>query len=240
MMNNTTLTRLKKDLRSYAEPEKAAFLPRFFKTGKGEYAEGDIFIGVTVPHVRMVAQSYRTLSLSDAKKLIASPVHEERLCALIIWDFQFDKGDSNTRTAIYETYNECIDRINNWDLVDQTASRIVGAYLADKPRDRLYELARSSNLWKRRISIIATLYFIVKLHEYKDTFALSEILLHDKHDLIHKAVGWMLREVGKHINEDIEQSFLKRHYKTMPRTMFRYAIERFPENIRLAYLEGNI
>lgn len=237
---NNSLQQLTLELRSYSDNEKAALLSRFFKTGKGEYGEGDIFIGVTVLHIRIVAKKFKNTPLSSIQKLLQSPIHEERLCALIIATMQFERATETEREQIYTMYNNNLSYVNNWDLVDQSASRIAGAYLADKPRDRLYELAKSKTIWKKRVAIIATLYFIVKRHEYNDTFAIAEILLHDTHDLIHKAVGWMLREVGNYIGENTEQLFLNRHYKTMPRTMLRYAIERFDEQTRLAYLQGNI
>lgn len=231
---------LKNDLKKYIDSQKAEILPRFFKTGPGEYGEGDIFIGVTVPNTRKVAKKYSMLPVSDIKALLSSPIHEERLCALFILVSQFNTGDETHRKTIYTVYLSNTSSVNNWDLVDSSASHIVGGYLADKPRDVLYKLARSKSLWERRIAILSTLYFIVKLKEYRDTFALAEILLTDTHDLIHKAVGWMLREVGKHIGQETEEIFLRKHYKHMPRTMLRYAIERFPEEIRRGYLHGTI
>lgn len=233
-------TNLKNDLNKHIDSQKAKILPRFFKTGTGEYGEGDIFIGVTVPNIRKVAKKYSTLSLSAVNNLLSSPIHEERLCALVILVGQFNTGDYNRRKTIFSVYLSNTSSVNNWDLVDSSAPHIVGGYLADKPRDVLYKLARSKSLWERRIAIVATLYFIVKLKEYEDTFAVAEILVNDTHDLIHKAVGWMLREVGKHVNQETEELFLKKHYKHMPRTMLRYAIERFPEEIRRGYLHGTI
>lgn len=234
------LDQLKRELRSHALPEKAEFLPRFFKTGKGEYGEGDVFIGVTVPNSRKVAAKFKDLPLNDVKTLLLSKIHEERLVALFILVHQFKKGDGTKKKEIYEFYLAHTKLVNNWDLVDSSASHIVGHYLSDKPKDVLYALATSDNLWEKRISMISTLYFIVKQKQHKDTFKIAALLLNDKHDLIHKAVGWMLREVGKNISHEVEEEFLKEHYKTMPRTMLRYAIEHFPETKRKRYLEGSI
>ena len=236
----TELGDLKKELRKYANAEKATFFPRFFKTGKGEYGEGDQFIGVTVPNVRTVAKQFKNLPLKDIKSLLYSPIHEERLVALLILVDQFQKGNEETRRTIFDFYLSHTKQVNNWDLVDLTAPYIVSKYLLDKPRGILYKLAKSRNLWERRIAIMGTFAFITKNKEYEDTFKIAEILLHDKHDLIHKAVGWMLREVGKRISRGKEEEFLKKHYKTMPRTMLRYAIEKFPEDKRKAYLKGTI
>ena len=240
-MSSTKLSELKALLHSYADPDKGKLLSRFFKTGKGEYAEGDRFIGVTVPNTRKVAKAFRNLGVDDITALLHSPIHEERQIALFILVEQFNKADEINKKKIFKLYLYNTAYINNWDLVDLTAPRIVGGYLADKSdRKILYSLAKSKNLFEKRIAILATLYFIVKQQDYKDTFAISEMLMHEKHDLIHKAVGWMLREVGKRISQPAEEDFLKKHYKTMPRTALRYAIERFEEGKRRKYIEGKI
>ncbi len=237
-MTTNTLKKLRTTLRKQARKADAEILQRFFKTGPGEYAEGDIFIGVRVPAIRRIAKEYQTLPLRDATILLKSKIHEERMLALIIFMHQYKKGTSEQQTKIYDLYMANTTHINNWDLIDVTAPHIVGAYLQDKPRAPLYSFARSQSLWKKRIAIIATLHFI-KHNDYADTLAIAEILLHDTHDLIHKAVGWMLREVG---NRDLptEETFLKKHYRTMPRTMLRYAIEKFPEKNRRRYLKGKV
>lgn len=228
------------ELQSLKNSSKAQFLSRFFKTGPGEYAEGDVFLGLTVPVCRSIARKYKELSLEETEQLLQSQFHEERLVALLIL-VEKCKNSPQLLDEIYELYLTNTQNINNWDLVDLSAPQIVGAYLSTK-KDRtiLRALATSESLWERRISILATLYFIVKDKEYKDTFEISELLLFDNHDLIHKAVGWMLREVGKRISEEREENFLKKHYKKMPRTMLRYAIERFEEKKRQKYLTGTI
>ena len=225
-------------LRSLANPAQAAFHSRYFKTGPGEYAEGDQFLGVKVPETRRVVREFRALPLADVKKLLRSPWHEERLLALLILVSQFEKADDEGRAKIYRLYLANIERINNWDLVDTTAPNIVGAYLHDKPRQPLYELAKSASLWERRIAIIATAAFI-RANEFSDTLKIARLLLHDREDLIHKAVGWMLREVGQRDREALE-TFLQRHYRSMPRTMLRSVIEKFPEPQRLLYLRGRM
>ena len=227
------------DIRALKNPEKIPIYQNFFKTGKGEYGEGDRFLGLTVPQCRKIAKQYKTLPFSDISNLFQSAYHEERLVAVLILVEQFQKGNEKEKKIICEYYLANTKCINNWDLVDVSAHKIVGAYLIDKDRTILYSLAKSNSLWEKRISIISTFWFINN-KEYKDTFAISEILLHDTHDLIHKAVGWMLREVGKRIDQDIEEQFLRKHYKNMPRTMLRYAIERFPEELRQKYLKGKI
>ncbi len=226
---------LKGDLRKYASQQKARDLQRFFKTGRGEYGEGDKFIGVVVPDIRKIVKKYNNLPLAQIAKLLHSSIHEERLCALLILVSQYQKADSQKQKQIFNLYLKNYKYINNWDLVDLTAPRIVGAYLLDKPRDVLYKLARSHNLWKKRIAILATFQFIYH-GESADTLKISRLLLHDNHDLIHKAVGWMLREVGKRCDEKILLDFLNRNHKVMPRTCLRYAIERLPEAKRKKYL----
>lgn len=230
------LSKLKSDLRKLKNPEKAKVLQRFFKTGKGEYGEGDIFLGIIVPLQRAIAKKYSNLPLEDIKLLLNSKIHEERLTAVFIIIQQYKKGDEKSRKRIYEFYLKNRKGINNWDLIDLSAPKIVGDYLIDKNKSILYKFAKSNDLWEKRIAILST-YTFIRNEKYDDTLSISKILLHDDHDLIHKGVGWMLREVGKS-NLKIEENFLKKYYKTMPRTMLRYAIEKFPEKKRKAYLKG--
>lgn len=231
-----SLEEIKSDLREKAKPEKVSIYQNFFKTGKGQYGEGDIFIGVTVPDTRSVAKKHLSKSLQIISDLLQSKIHEERYVALLILVEQYKKFPEK-RKEIYEFYMKNTRRVNNWDLVDSSADDIVGPYLEDKDRSILYSLAESDNLWERRISIISTFYYIKK-SEFKDTLKISEMLLSDSHDLIHKAVGWMLREIGKKDQEVLEK-FLKNHYTNLPRTTLRYAIERFPEEKRKSYLKGD-
>lgn len=228
------LSALREDLRRLSRPDKAEALGRFFKTGKGQYGEGDLFLGVVVPDQRRVAAKYSCLAGKELRKLISSPIHEERLVCLIILILKFRKSDFNGRKEIFDFYLKHLSHVNNWDLVDISSGVIVGEYLLDKDRSLLYELARSEKLWERRISIISTSAFI-KTNDFRDALRLARLLLPDKHDLIHKAVGWMLREVGKR-DLKVLQTFLDEHHKKMPRTMLRYAIEKFPEHERRAYL----
>jgi 3-methyladenine DNA glycosylase AlkD len=227
------LSSLKNDLKRKASPEKARLLMRFFKTGPGQYGEGDIFCGVVVPQVRAIAQKYADLDLVSVIKLLHSKIHEERLLALLILVKKFEAGERGSE--IYNLYLKNSAHINNWDLVDLSVHKIVGAYLNDKPKAVLYKLAKSKNLWERRMAIIATAHFI-RQNEFFETLKIAELLLKDEHNLIHKAVGWMLREVGKR-DLKAEEAFLKKHYKKMPRTMLRYAIERFPAIKRKYYLK---
>ena len=233
-----SLTEIKKEIKKQANPKHAVILQRFFKTGKGEYGEGDIFYGIKVPVQRRIAKQFKDLAFEDLKVLIHTKVHEERLIAAFILVDQYKKGDEKKKKAVFDFYLKNREGINNWDLVDLSAPKIVGEYLLDKEKDLLYKLARSKDLWEKRIAILSTQTFI-RNHFFEDTLNISEILINDKHDLIHKAVGWMLREIG---NRDIqtEEEFLRKHYKTMPRTMLRYAIEKFPEKKRKDYLEGRI
>ncbi len=226
------------DLRSLADHEKAAHALRFFKCGKGEYGEGDKFLGVRVPQIRKLAKSYSKISLPDVVKLLRCEYHEARLLALILFVNQYKKAHAAGQEEIYKLYLANTRYINNWDLVDSSASHIVGAYLFERSRLPLYKLVESRSLWERRIAIMATFHFI-KRNEFAETVVIAERLLVDEHALIHKAVGWMLREIGKR-DRKVEESFLRLHYKTMPRTMLRYAIERFPEVRRQAYLKGMI
>lgn len=231
-----SLCGLKKELRKNSSARHAKLLQRYFKTGPGEYAEGDIFIGLTVPQIRAVAKVYKDISLKDAVGLLKSEVHEERMLSLFILISKFAKANAEEKKKIYEIYLAHTKYINNWDLVDLSSLRIVGAFLIDKDKTPLYRLAKSKNLWERRIAVLATFYYI-RNNNFEDCIKIAEILLNDKEDLIHKAVGWMLREVGKR-DLACEEHFLKDRYKIMPRTMLRYAIERFPEGKRRMYLSA--
>ncbi|MBS3155698.1 DNA alkylation repair protein [Candidatus Woesearchaeota archaeon] len=232
------LKKIKEDLEKAANPEKVNIYQRFFKTGKGEYGEGDIFIGLTVPKQREIAKKYVSLDLNDVKDLLSNKVHEYRLTGFLILVYKFEKADEKEKKNIVEFYLKNIKSANNWDLIDCVADKILGNYLIDKDKEILYELAKTDNLWKKRIAIISTFGFI-KNNQFEDTLKISEILLKEKHDLIHKAVGWMLREVGK---RDIktEEVFLKKYYKTMPRTMLRYAIEKFDSKKKAFYMNRKI
>lgn len=231
-----TLARLKGELQAAADPERARNSAWFFKTGKGEYGEGDRFLGNTVPVQRRIARRYRTLPLGDVKKLLSSPLHEHRFTALEILVARYEQGDEPGRQEIFDFYLANAARVNQWDLVDTSAPYIVGAHLRERPRDILYRLARSESLWERRIAIVSTMMFI-REGDLKDALAISAKLLGDEHDLIHKAAGWMLREVGIQSRRALIE-FLRRHYDAMPRTMLRYAIERFPEAERKGLLRG--
>ena len=224
-----------KQLRKSASPEKAKVLRRFFKTGPGEYADGDIFIGVKVPSIRKVSEQFQDLSFSDAIKLLRSRIHEERFLALLILLRLFKEGDAKIKEKIYKTYLANARFINNWDLVDLSAPAIVGGFLINKDRRILYSLAKSTLLWERRIAILATFTFI-RVNDLKDVFGITKILLGDKEDLIHKACGWMLREAGKR-NLQAEEEFLCKNYKIMPRTMLRYALEKFSQDKRKLFLK---
>jgi len=232
------MEKLRKELRRHTNPEKAKILQRFFKTGSGQYGAGDIFLGITVPQQRKVAKKFSgEISIEEIGELLKSDIHEERLVALLILVDKFEKGSEDIRDLIYHFYLENASRVNNWDLVDLTAPNIVGKYLLKK-RDRgvLYYLVKSKNLWERRISIVATFSFI-RAGQFDDTLRISEELLSDEHDLIHKAVGWMLREVGKRDEVRLEK-FLIKNYDLLPRTTLRYAIERFEEGKRKRFLRG--
>jgi len=233
-----SLKALRAILEKQSNPEQAKILMRFFKTGIGEYGEGDEFLGIKVPVSRKIAKQFKELSLSEIQELLDSKVHEERLIGLFILVEQYRKADAEKMQAIYEFYLKNAKRVNNWDLVDLSAEKIMGAYLMDKDKRILFKLAKSKNLWERRIAIMSTFHFI-KNGFYDTTFAISDMLLKDEHDLIHKAVGWMLREIGNR-NLAEEEKFLKKNYKTMPRTMLRYAIEKFPEKKRQVYLKERV
>lgn len=229
---------LKQTVKDHSNKELGIFLQRFFKTGKGEYGEGDIFAGIKVPVSRKIANQFKDLTFQDLQKIIKSKIHEERLIALFILVARYKKGSLKEREQIFNFYLKNIRYVNNWDLVDLSAEKIIGAFLIDKDKSLLFDLVKSSNVWERRIAIMSTFHFI-KAHQFAATLKISEMLLKDKHDLIHKAAGWMLREIGKR-NIEAEELFLQKYYHDMPRTMLRYAIEKFPENKRLDYLKGNI
>jgi 3-methyladenine DNA glycosylase AlkD len=225
-------------LQQLANSKDAEIQQRFFKTGKGEYGEGDVFIGVRVPLIRKLAREFRHAPLKAVQQLLRSKIHEQRLLALIMLIDHFQRADADGQQAIYDYYLDHTRYINNWDLVDVSAEKIVGAYLSQRNRQRLYELARSDNLWERRIAIMSSFHFI-KQGDVDDTLKLAALLLNDDADLIHKAVGWMLREVGKR-NGTAQAQFLQQHYHDMPRTMLRYAIEKLPPATRKKYLAGRI
>lgn len=233
------LKALKADLRQMADQKKARILQRFFKTGQGQYGAGDLFLGIVVPNIRQVVKKYwRNISIIDAKKLLSSRYHEERMCAIFILIEKFQCGGAKIKKEIFDIYCQNTKYINNWDLIDLSAPKIVGQYLCYKKKDLLYKFANSGNLWKKRIAIMSTYYFIGQ-RAFADTLKIAKILLNDEHDLIHKAVGWMLREVGNR-SRATEENFLENHYQKMPRTMLRYAIEKFPKSRRQAYLSGKV
>lgn len=223
------------ELKNAADPERAKNLSWFFKTGKGEYGEGDIFIGIKVPELREISKKYQNLDLKDLQKLLNSKIHEHRLSALMILRMQYQKSNIKDQREIVRFYLKNTKKINNWDLVDLSCHYILGNYLLNRDRKILYKLARSKNLWEKRISIITTFAFIHE-KQFEDSLKISEILLNDDNDLIHKAVGWVLRELGKK-DKKIETNFLNKYNKTMPRTMLRYAIEKFSEKERKFYLK---
>lgn len=232
-----TRQQLQRDLLALADPERAANLAWFFKTGKGQYGEGDRFLGIPVPLLRKTALRYRDLALTDVARLLASRIHERRAAALEILVAQYERASSDkTRDRIVRFYLAHTAGINNWDLVDASAPYILGDYLKTRPRDLLSKLAASSNLWERRIAIVSTLTFI-KGGEIDETFRIAELLLSDNHDLIHKAVGWALRETGK-VSRAALSNFLTKHYARVPRTALRYAIEHFDPKQRKQILAG--
>nr|MBA4404872.1 DNA alkylation repair protein [Nanoarchaeum sp.] len=225
------INKLKADLQKYSNKDKSIILSRFFKTGPGQYGEGDKFLGIKVPEQREVAKKYyKEITLKEIQELLNSDIHEYRLTAVIILTYKY----KTNKKEIYEFYLKNFKNINNWDLVDLSAPNIVGDYLLEKDRSILYKFANSNHLWTKRIAILST-YTFIKNNQYEDTLRISEILMQDSHDLIHKAVGWMLRELGKR-NEELLINFLNKHYKKMPRTMLRYSIEKFPEEKRKFYL----
>jgi 3-methyladenine DNA glycosylase AlkD len=225
-------------MRQRADPKRAEILRRFFKTGPGQYGEGDRFLGLRVPDLRKIARRFPDLTAAKTARLLKSGVHEERLLALFLLVGQYGRGTPQARETIYRIYLSHTRYINNWDLVDSSAEQIVGAHLWNQSRDPLYALATSGSLWERRISILSCFHFI-KRNDFDDLLGIARMLLRDPEDLIHKAVGWMLREVGKR-DLSAEESFLRQHSREMPRTMLRYAIERFPEPKRKNYLRGTV
>ncbi len=229
------LANIIKELLGFGDPLRAEFLLGFFKTGKGQYGEGDEFLGINVPKQRIIARKYTDLSLSDVQTLLKNKIHEFRLVALFILVIKYKKASEKEKKEIVDFYLKNTKRVNNWDLVDSSAGYILGEYLGDRDKSILYKLARSENIWEKRIAIIATQGFI-RRNQYDDTLKIAEILLNDQHDLIHKAAGWMLREVG---NRDLQSElrFLDKHYQKMPRTMLRYAIEKFPKPQREFYMK---
>jgi len=229
---------LRAELYALADPADAIHLQRFFKTAPGEYGAGDKFLGLRVPALRKLVRDYRQLNDADALEMLASSWHEERLLALMLLVDGYDRGDESRRERIHRAYLEHTRYINNWDLVDASAEHIVGPHLEAREIALLQRLAKSDDIWERRIAIISTFHFI-KRNEFAPTLKIARLLLEDSHDLIHKAVGWMLREVGKR-DRRVEDAFLKKHYKKMPRTMLRYAIERHPETLRKRYLAGTV
>ena len=233
-----SLTELKKKIEKLSDKKIAEISKWFFKTGKGEYGEGDKFIGLKVPTQRKLAREFKDLNLDDLTQLLKSSIHEERLISLFILVGRYHKADEKTKNEIFDFYLKNRKGINNWDLVDLSAPKILGKHLLKKDKAILFKFAVSKNLWERRIAILSTLEFIKNI-EFKTTLQLCKILLNDEHDLIHKATGWMLREIGKK-DLDVEEKFLKAHYKKMPRTMLRYAIEKFPKSKRKKYLKGKI
>lgn len=233
-----TYQKITEYLHELADPAMAKHLSYFFKTAEGQYGFGDKFLGIRVPVVRRAAKKFSDTPLSVVKKLVRSEYHEIRLFSLLLLVLRFPKATLQEQENIYQLYLANTKYINNWDLVDLSAHYIVGIYLEDKDRSKLYELAESPLLWDRRIAIVATWYFIRK-NDFKDTLGIAELLINDREDLIHKAVGWMLREVGKR-DLEIEQEFLKTRYRKMPRTMLRYAIEKFNEPLRKKYLKGEV
>lgn len=232
----TKLVDLEKELQKLKNPQKAKVMARFFETGKGQYGEGDIFLGLTVPQQRQVAKNYPHLTLKELQQLLSSKIHEYRLTALFILMTKYKKANGVGKKEIFDFYLKNTKNINNWDLIDLSAPSIVGDFLLDKDRSILYKLAKSESLWEKRIAILST-YAFIKNNQFAETLKISEILLKDNHDLIHKAVGWMLREIGKR-NQEVEEQFLKEHSHQMPRTMLRYAIERFSEEKRRFYLRN--
>jgi 3-methyladenine DNA glycosylase AlkD len=235
--SSATLSDLERDLARAADPERARQAQSFFKTGKGQYGEGDQFLGIPVPVLRQIAKRYRHLRFRDLEKLLRSSLHEHRFTALEILVFQYEGGDTRRKQKVFDFYLKHTRFINNWDLVDTSTPYIVGEHLLARPRKVLYRLAKSKDIWERRIAILATLAFI-KRSDLDDTFAIAALLLNDKHDLIHKAVGWMLRETGKREEAQLLE-FLEQNYLRLPRTTLRYAIERFKEPLKTELRTGS-
>jgi 3-methyladenine DNA glycosylase AlkD len=237
-MPTESLAQLRAEIEALSNSEDAVFLQRFFKTGRGQYGEGDRFRGIRVPVLRRLALEYWGLSHHDTLDLLRSDWHEERLLALLLLVRAFNRGNASAREQIYRAYLAHTRYINNWDLVDLSAEYIVGAFFGPQDLGPLQTLAKSDLVWERRIAILSTFHFI-KRGTLGPTLQIADLLLRDRHDLVHKAVGWMLREVGKR-DQPIEEAFLRKHHRAMPRTMLRYAIERFPESLRKEYLTGSV
>jgi len=233
-----SLREFRKKIDSESNKQQVKTSQWFFKTGKGEYGEGDVFAGIKMPLQRKIAKDFENLNYNDVRELMSSKIHEERMIGLLILQGKYEQGDENEKEKAFNFYIHNRKGINNWDLVDISAPKIVGTHLLERDKILLYDFARSKNLWERRIAILSTFTFI-RAEKFETTFKISDILLNDDHDLIHKAVGWMLREIGK---KDLyaEEKFLKPRYKKMPRTMLRYAIEKFPEIKRRKYLLSKI
>lgn len=229
------LGKLQKELKKLENKKRALLLQGYFKTKEGEYGFGDIFIGLTVPQSRQLAIKYKSLTFLEIAALLSSKIHEERLIALLILVHKF-KTEPLEQRRIFDFYIKNRKYVNNWDLVDLSSHEIIGEYLIDKPKDILIKFANSQNLWEKRIAVISTFRFI-KNKKYSDALKIAEILIEDREDLVQKAVGWMLREIGKK-NLEKEEQFLKKNHKKMGRTALRYAIEKFPEKLRLTYLKG--
>ena len=236
MHQKIVIQHLRAELKKLGDKDKAAFVSRYFKTGKGEYGEGDILLGLTVPVMRKIAKKYLSLPLTEVTKLLKSKIHEERFVALEMMVMKYEKGTMGEKKLVADAYVNNLATVNNWDLVDTSAPYILGDNLLHTPRKILYTLARSDNLWERRVAIVAT-YTFIKAGDFTDTLTIAQLLLSDSHDLIHKATGWMLREVGNK-SQPALKAFLQKHYKAMPRTMLRYAIEKFPPDVRKKYLLG--
>jgi 3-methyladenine DNA glycosylase AlkD len=237
-MKPSLVADIRHHLQKISDPKFAEQSQRYFKTGPGEYGAGDTFIGVRVPLLRGISKRHRDLPLNDAESLLQSAIHEERLLALFLLVRRYDKGDVSERKDVFDLYCRNMRFVNNWDSVDSSAHFIVGPFLQDRSRRLLHQLAKSDVLWERRTAIMSTFAYI-KNGEFDETLKVATTLLHDKEDLIHKAVGWMLREVGNRCR-DAEEEFLKTYYRNMPRTMLRYAIEKFPEQRRKRYLDGTV
>ncbi|MFH1036761.1 MAG: DNA alkylation repair protein [Patescibacteria group bacterium] len=229
------ISNLEKELQNKFDKKKAKLLQGFFKTGKGEYGEGDLFLGIVVPQLHKIASEYANLVLKDLQKTIKSKFHEERLATLFILVLKFEKANEAEKKNIYDFYIKNRKYVNNWDLVDLSAPKIAGAYLKNKDKSLLYKFAKSKNLWERRIAVLSTFHYI-RNGDCWDATKIAKILKNDKHDLIQKAVGWMLREIGNRCGRKIEEKFLEENHKNMPRTMLRYATEKFPAKIRNYYL----
>ena len=229
-----TAESVREKLKQLADPQQAVNLRRFFKTGKGQYSEGDIFLGIKVPIQRVLVKSAYTIEVNEVTNLLHSKIHEERMTALLILVTKFEKGDEKMKQTIFNLFIDNTKWINNWDLVDVTVPKVIGTHLLHRDKSILYTFSESESLWERRIAIVSTFTFI-RDNQFNDTLLIAKLLLNDTHDLIHKATGWMLREVGKRDQNTLEE-FIKKYYSSIPRTTLRYAIEKFPEALRKSYL----